>query len=130
MRFLDREPVRFILVGGLNTLTVYAAYLALLPVIGYVIAYSVSYVAGIFFAYLLSALFVFRRPLNWRHAIQYPLVYVVQYGLGMSLTTVLIECLHLREEYVPVLVIVAMLPFTFLIARRIIKRKANTVESR
>jgi putative flippase GtrA len=130
MKFIEREGVRFVLAGGVNTLATYAAYLALLPFIGYAIAYSVSYVAGIFFAYYLSARFVFRRPLQWRHAIQYPLVYVLQYGLGITLTTVLIEGLRLNAKYVPALVIVITLPFTFLLARWIIKRKQNTALNR
>jgi putative flippase GtrA len=127
MRFFDREPVRFLLVGGVNTVATYAVYLALLPLTGYAIAYTVSYVAGVFFAYYLSARFVFRRPLQWRHAVQYPLVYVLQYGLGITLTTVLIEGFHLNAEYVPLLVVVITLPFTFWLSRRIIKRTATKV---
>ena len=125
MRFIERESVRFVLAGGLNTVTTYAVYLVLLPLTGYAIAYSVSYVVGIFFAYYLSARFVFRRPLQWRHALQYPLVYVLQYGLGITLTTALIEGLHLHAEFVPALVIVITLPFTFWMSRWIIKRKKN-----
>jgi putative flippase GtrA len=130
MKFIEREPVRFVLAGGFNTVATYVAYLVLLPFIGYAIAYTVSYVAGVFLAYYLSARFVFRRPLQWRHAIQYPLVYVLQYGLGITLTTVLIEGLHLNAKYVPALVIVITLPFTFLLARWIIKRKQNTPPNR
>jgi putative flippase GtrA len=129
MRFInsviEREPVRFILAGGLNTVIVYAAYLALLPLIGYAIAYSATYVAGIFIAYYLSAQFVFRRSLRWRDAAQYPLVYVLQYGLGITLTTVLIEGAKLNPEIVPALVIIMTLPFTFLLSRRIIKRRGK-----
>jgi putative flippase GtrA len=126
MRFFEREPVRYLLAGGLNTVTTYAAYLVLLPLTGYAIAYSMTYVAGIFFGYYLSARLVFRRPLQWRHAIQYPLVYVLQYGLGITLTTALIEGLHFHAEYVPALVIVITLPFTFWLARWIIKREKKT----
>ena len=46
MRFIEREPVRFVLAGGLNSVTTYAAYLLLLPLIGYAIAYSVTYAAA------------------------------------------------------------------------------------
>jgi putative flippase GtrA len=126
MKCIEREPVRFVLAGGLNTVTVYAAYLVLLPLIGYAIAYSVTYAAGIFLSYYLSARFVFRRPLQWRHAIQYPIVYVLQYGSGITLTTLLIERVHLSAEFVPALVIAITLPFTFWLSRRIIKRRENT----
>jgi putative flippase GtrA len=126
MRFIEREPVRFVLAGGFNTVVTYIAYLVLLPFVGYAIAYSVSFVVGIIFAYYLSARFVFRRPLQWRSAMQYPLVYVLQYGVGLTLTTVLIEGLHLHAEYAPALVIVITLPGTFWLSRKIIKRKENS----
>jgi putative flippase GtrA len=122
MRFIEREPVRYVLAGALNTATTYAVYLLLLPLIGYAIAYSVSFAAGIFFAYYLSARLVFRCPLQWRQAVQYPMVYVLQYGLGITLTTALVEGVHVNAEFVPPLVIVTMLPFTFWLSRWIIKR--------
>ncbi len=125
MRSIDRrfgEPLRYLLAGGLNTATTYAIYLLLLPLIGYAVAYTVTYAGGIFFAYYLSARFVFRRPLNWRHAVQYPLVYALQYGLGITLTTLLVEFAHVNAEFVPPVVIVITLPFTFLLSRWIIKK--------
>jgi putative flippase GtrA len=127
MRFIEREPVRFVLAGGLNTVTTYAAYLLLLPLVGYAIAYSMTYAAGIFFAYYLSARFVFRRPLHWRRAVQYPLVYVVQYGLGITLTMTLVEGMHVNAEFAPALVIISTLPVTFWMSRRIIKRREKGV---
>jgi putative flippase GtrA len=124
-RSIDREPVRFVLAGGFNAVTAYAAYLALLPLIGYAIAYSLSYVAGIVIAYYLSARFVFRRPLQWQHAIQFPLVYVVQYGLGIALTVALVEGAQVNANIAPALVVVLTLPFTFWLSRWIIKRTKN-----
>ena len=42
MRFIEREPVRFVHAGRLNTV---ASYDLVLPLIGYAIAYSVTYAA-------------------------------------------------------------------------------------
>jgi putative flippase GtrA len=123
MKFIDREPVRFVFAGGLNAIATYGTYLVLLPLIGYAIAYSVAYVGGIFLAYYLSARLVFRRPLQWRHAVQYPLIYVVQYGLGIILTTAFVERLHVRAEFALALVIAITVPVMFLLARWIIKRE-------
>jgi putative flippase GtrA len=125
MRFIERESVRFVLAGGFRTAVTYAAYLVLLPFVGYAISYSVTYVAGIVLAYYVSARFVFRRPLQWRHAIQYPLVYILQYGLGITLTTALIEGVHLSAEFAAALAIVITVPFTFWLSRWIIKRRKH-----
>jgi putative flippase GtrA len=123
MRFIERESVRYVLAGGFNTAATYAAYVALLPFVGYAISYTMTYAAGIALAYYLSARLVFRRPLQWRHAIQYPLVYVLQYGLGITLTTALIERVHLNAEFAAAVAIVLTVPFTFWLSRWIIKRK-------
>jgi putative flippase GtrA len=123
MRFFEREPVRYVLAGGLNTVTTYAAYVVLLPLIGYAVAYSVAYAAGILFAYYLSARFVFRRPLRWQHAVRYPLVYAAQYVLGITLMTALVKGVYLDAEFALVLVMVITLPFTFWMSRWIIKRR-------
>ena len=130
MRCIERESVRYVLAGGFNTAATYAAYVVLLPFVGYAVSYTVTYAAGIFLAYYLSARFVFRRPLQWRHAIQYPLVYVLQYGLGITLTTALIEGVHLNAEFAAALAIVITVPFTFWLSRWIIKRRENTGPSR
>jgi putative flippase GtrA len=119
-RFVEHEPVRFLLAGGLNTTTSYTAYLRLLPLIGYAAACSLAYIGGVFFGYYLSARFVFRRPLRWRQAFQYPLVYVLQYALGITLMTAFIEGLQGRAEYVPALVIVITIPLTFWLSRWVI----------
>ena len=47
MKFIERESVRFILAGTFNTVVTYAAYVLLLPMLGYPVAYTVTYAAGI-----------------------------------------------------------------------------------
>jgi hypothetical protein len=47
MRFIERESVRYVLAGGLNTVTTHATYLVLLPLIGYAIAHSATYAARV-----------------------------------------------------------------------------------
>jgi putative flippase GtrA len=125
-RIIDRESVRYILAGAFNNAATYAAYLVLLPYTGYAIAYSLTYVAAIVLSYYLSARFVFRHPLRWQHAIQYPLVYVVQYLLGITLTTALIEGAQVNAKIAPALAIVIAVPFTFWLARWIIKPKQRS----
>jgi putative flippase GtrA len=126
MKFIDRDLVRFVIAGGLNAVFGYSVYLLLLLLAPYAISYTVAYAAGILFAYCVSARFVFRRPLQWRHAAQYPLVYALQYLLGITLTVALVERAHVNPEFVLALVIVITLPVTFWLSRWIIKRDNKT----
>ncbi len=129
MKCIERESVRFVLAGGINAVATYAAYLLMLPVTGYALAYSITYVGGIILSYYLSARLVFRSPLRWRHAVQYPLVYIVQYALGITLTTIFIKHLHIRAELVLPLVIAIAVPITFWMTRWIIKREKSNDRS-
>ena len=122
MKCIEHESVRYVLAGGFNTAITYAAYVVLLKYVGYGVSYTATYVAGICLSYFLSARFVFRRPLRWQRALQFPLVYVLQYLLGVSLTTALVEIANLRPELAAALAIPITLLPTFWLSRWIIKR--------
>jgi putative flippase GtrA len=124
-RFISSEFVRYVIVGGANTVITYLAYLALLPVMSYPLAYSLTYAAGIVIAYVLNARFVFRQPLRWRSALSFPLVYVMQYLAGIALLAVLVETLHVGADIAPALVIAITVPLTFVLSRLIIKGRAQ-----
>ena len=91
MKYIDREVLRFILAGVLNTALGYGLYCGLLLVSTYPVAYTISYVAGIFISYILNCMFVFRTRPSMRSAVRYPLIYVVQYVFGITLVTVLVR---------------------------------------
>lgn len=117
--------MRYVIVGGVNTAATYAAYVLLLPVMSYSAAYTVTYIAGIVLAYYLQSRFVFRQPLHWKKAFQFPVVYVVQYAAGVVLLALLVEWLGISEVIAPALVIVLSIPLTFVISRLIIKGRAH-----
>lgn len=116
-----REFVAFLLSGAINTLLTYGLYLALLLVVRYPIAYSGSYVAGIFLSYYLNARFVFREPLRLSKALKYPAVYIVQYLVGLGLLYLFVSVLHMSKEIAPLPVVLLTVPFTFLLSRYIVR---------
>ncbi|HVF71508.1 MAG TPA: GtrA family protein [Chthoniobacterales bacterium] len=120
-----RELIAFILVGGANTGLTYLLYLALLRIASYPLAYSASFVAGIFLSYYLNARFVFKAPLRIRQALQYPAVYVVQYLLGLGLLYLLVERIRLSPALAPLLIVVLTIPVTFVLSRYVIRGPAK-----
>ena len=116
------EVVRFIVCGVVNTAVTFLMYLSLLWVASYAVAYTLSYVAGIFIAYWLNAKFVFQEPLSVSRALQYPLVYLVQYVLGLALLFLLVELAHLSKVIAPLVVVILTLPVTFFLSRYLIRR--------
>ena len=120
-RALENEFVRFLVAGAVNTGTTYVIYAVLLLALPYALAYSIAYVSGIFISYYLNSRFVFNAPLHWRKAVQFPLVYLVQYVLGVGLLAFWVGVIGVPEIFGPALVIVFTIPATFLLSRLIIK---------
>ena len=121
MRFIDREFVRFVFFGGVNSLLSYILYALFLLLIPYQAAYTLSYVLGILFSYLLNTRYVYRAELRLTKALQYPLVYLVQYLLSIGLLYSLVEVFHVAKLLAPALIVLATIPVTFLLSRFIIK---------
>jgi putative flippase GtrA len=118
---LMKEAFRFLIVGALNTIVGYGVFLLLLNWLRYEVAYAIAYVAGIAVSYIFNALFVFRQPLRPRAALYYPLVYLVQFLLGLALLRLLIEMLNVPLWMAPAVVIVLTMPVTFLMSRIIVR---------
>lgn len=118
---IDNAFVRFVFAGGVNTVFTYALYLLLLLITPYTIAYAISYFAGIPLGYVLNARFVFHEPLRWRTAFQFPLVYVVQFSLGMLFTVLFVDGLGIDASIAAALGTLVTVPVTFLLTRLIIR---------
>ena len=115
------QLARFVFFGSLNTLLAYGLYLLLLLVVSYPLAYTASYVAGIFISYWLNARFVFRQKLKVKNALQYPSIYVIQYVVGISLLYVIVEMAQISRVIAPFIVALAMIPLAYHLSRHVIQ---------
>lgn len=127
---LNNEFTRFLLVGGFNTVVGQIIYILALFIMPYRWAYTVMYIFGVSSSYYLNSRFAFRSKLSLRKAIQYPLVYAVQYMLGIVLITFWIGVVGIPEVLGPPFVIVFTIPVTFVLSRLIIKREVRPISTR
>ena len=118
--------LRFLLSGGLNTLATYAVYLALLPIAGYKLAYTIAYVLGIVLAFVINRFFVFQSYRGWRSVVLFPLVYLAQYLVSLGVIWLWVERLQLPQELAPLVAIVITIPMTFALSRLIFGRARPT----
>lgn len=116
------EVLRFLAAGVVNTIVGYIIYLVFLHWFRYEVAYAISYIAGIVVSYFINAVYVFRQPVRWSSALHYPLVYLLQFLLGLVLLKLLVDLMHLPEQLAPILVAVLTVPVTFLMSRVIIRK--------
>ncbi|MDZ4762917.1 MAG: GtrA family protein [Chloroflexota bacterium] len=119
-----REIVRYLVGGGVNTVFTHLVYLLLLLMATWQVANTISYIIGIFTAYFINARYVFRQPLNWRKAVQFPLMYLFQYAITMALSSLLIDGLHIHVAIAPIIVTFITIPITFLATRLLLKPKS------
>jgi len=122
-KHLNKEFLKFLISGGINTLATYLMYLFLLLFYNYSLSYSVSYIAGIFLSYYLNSVFVFKEKISFCKFLKFPIVYLVQYLVNMLLLYVLVEYAQFHVQIVPLVAMIITVPITFLLSKTIIKSK-------
>ncbi|MEK4529087.1 GtrA family protein [Paenibacillus sp. FSL H8-0104] len=122
-KHLNKEFLKFLISGGINTLATYLMYLFLLLFYNYSLSYSVSYIAGIFLSYYLNSVFVFKEKISFRKFLKFPIVYLVQYIVNMLMLYVLVEYAQFNVQIVPLVAMIITVPITFILSKMIIKSK-------
>jgi putative flippase GtrA len=119
------EFARFLASGAFNTAATYLLYLGLVRFLPYPVAYSISYGLGVLLSFLLNSLFVFRRPLRWAGLLRYPVVYVVQYLVGLAVLSLGLEFFRLPQWAASGAAVASTVPLTFVLSRWAIVRPAG-----
>lgn len=118
---MANEFFRFLLVGLINTLISYILYLLFLVFFTYLTAYSFAYCAGILMSYFLNTHYVFKKRVSLARFLKFPVVYVIQYALGIIMLWLIVGKLGFSPRLAMFAVIVISIPFTFLASRFVIK---------
>ena len=117
------KKILFLFGGLLNTSLTYSIYLLLNYFIEYRISYFISYLIGIIFAFYYNSKFVFNALFSWKILFQYPLVYIIQFIASALLLTILVEAISIDKNIAPLIVIAAMVPFSYLLNDLIFKKQ-------
>lgn len=125
MKYINKEFIRFVLFGGVNTLLGYLIYVILLIFLNYKVSFTITYVSSIFISYYLNSKFVFYRKASLKKGLLYPSVYLIQYLTCMLLLHIFVEILNLSKFIAPILAVLLTVPVTFFLSRSIIKGQAR-----
>lgn len=118
----NRNFLKYLMVGALNTGLTYGLYLILLNFLSYRIAYTLAYVAGILSSYLLNSFFVFNVKVSYGKFFLYPVVYLVHYFFSLLLLMFLVGEGGIGEMVAPVIVIFFGVPLTYGLSKIILAR--------
>jgi putative flippase GtrA len=123
-RLATNELARFLFFGAVNVVVTYVLYAAFLQIVSAAWAYTISYIVGVVLAYYLNSKYVFRCALSPLKALTFPLVYLVQYVIGLGIVHIWVNVLYLHPLIAPLLASLGTLPITFFMSRIILKEPA------
>ncbi|HDA1738346.1 TPA: flippase GtxA [Staphylococcus aureus] len=117
------EILKFIIVGGINTLNYYVVYLLLLKLlhIEYMISHITGFLVAFVISYYLNCYFVYRIKPTWRKFISFPITQIVNVSLQTVLLYVFVSWLNLPAEIAPFAGLVITIPITFVLSKWILK---------
>ncbi|MEX6393823.1 flippase GtxA [Staphylococcus aureus] len=117
------EILKFIIVGGINTLNYYVVYLLLLKLlhIEYMISHITGFLVAFMISYYLNCYFVYSVKPTWRKFISFPITQIVNVSLQTVLLYVFVSWLNLPAEIAPFAGLVITIPITFVLSKWILK---------
>ena len=117
------EILKFIIVGGINTLNYYVVYLLLLKLlhIEYMISHITGFIVAFVISYYLNCYFVYRVKPTWRKFISFPITQIVHVSLQTVLLYVFVSWLNLPAEIAPFAGLIITIPITFVLSKWILK---------
>lgn len=118
---LTGEAVRFAIVGTIATVTHYAVYLLLLPLISKTPAYTIGYALSFILNYTLSARYTFRRKQSARNGIGFAAAHAFNYLLHIVLLNVF-TYIGIKAALAPIPVYCIAIPVNFIMVRLVFKK--------
>ncbi|MCE3022429.1 GtrA family protein [Staphylococcus pasteuri] len=117
------EIIKFIIVGGLNTLNYYIVYLLLLKLLDvyYLISHITGFLVSFIISYYLNCYFVYKVKPTLRKFISFPLTQIVNMGMQTLLLYVFVQWFHFPSETAPFAGLIITIPITFILSKWILK---------
>ena len=112
-----KEFIKFAFIGVLNTSVFYLLYLLFLLLFHYIAAYVCAYGIAIGFSYLMNSRFTFEAPLSIKKALIFPVVYLVQFLVGLVVIRLCVDVLMFSPKISGLLAKGIVFPITFILSR-------------
>lgn len=126
---MDKNKIlKFIGVGGVNTILSYCLYVLLALFLDYKISYALAFIFGIAISYVLSTRYVFEAKGTLKKILFFPFIYLVQYFLGLLVLHEIVEVYNVNKYLAPVLVIIILFPVTYIMSKKILLGNINEIK--
>lgn len=124
MKQYNTEFTRFILVGGINSLNYYVVYLVCIHILSihYFVGHVLGYVVSLIGSFFMNVYFTYRVKPTWIKFLTFPLSQSVNIIASTIFLFTFIEWFNIDRSLAPVFSVLLMIPITFLITGKILKR--------
>ncbi len=119
IEFLNRDYIRFVLTGGLNTFNYYLMYLILFEIVGlqYLIAHLTAFLYSAFVSFFFTTMYTFGEKPTIRRIIIFPLTFLPNLIISTLGTLLLVKTNLIAETYASLIAMCLAIPITFLVAK-------------
>lgn len=123
------EFIRFIVIGGINTLNYYAIYTVVhhLWKVSYGVSHVVAFTLSMVASFFLNSYFTFHVKPTWRKFFQFPLTQVVNFTVTTICIYLLVEQFGMSTSLAPLFAIFIAVPATFIVTSKILKQGHSAV---
>jgi putative flippase GtrA len=122
------RAIRFLVVGGANTLVTYLIFFLLGLIIPPWLAYTIAFAIGLAWTALASSSLVFRVTFSWRRVLLFVVYYLAVFGLGQLVIRLIDPGTPLELLITSAVVLVVTTPLTFIGGHFIFRPDAPTAE--
>ncbi|RHW31373.1 GtrA family protein [Lysinibacillus yapensis] len=118
------EFIRFILVGGLNTVNYYLLYLLFRMVgLAYMFSHWIAFLISMAISFYLNVYFTYRVKPTFEKFLKFPLTQIVNIAVSSGCIYILVEYFHLNSTIAPIFSVLITFPITFILTSKILKRE-------
>nr|WP_144920832.1 GtrA family protein [Paenibacillus bovis] len=122
MQIINKEFIKFIVVGCLNTIHYYVIYLICIHLfqMHYFFSHIIGFLLSLIGSFFLNCCFTYQVKPTWKKFLSFPLTQIVNTLTSTVLLFIFIEWFSISSNYAPVLAVFLTVPITFIITRRIL----------
>ena len=117
------EVIKFVIVGGMNTLNYYIVYLCLLKLleVNYLVSHISGFIISFVISYYLNCYFVYKVTPTWSKFLKFPLTQVVNRGMQTLLLYIFVQWFGISSVIAPFAGLIITIPITFVLSKYILR---------
>ena len=117
------EVIKFVIVGGMNTLNYYIVYLCLLKLLemNYLVSHISGFIISFVISYYLNCYFVYKVTPTWSKFLKFPLTQVVNMGMQTLLLYIFVQWFGISTVIAPFAGLIITIPITFVLSKYILR---------